>query len=235
LAIAPIPGDHDGARLFGRRALVAIAVFQALHVYPVAGSQLGFASFLLIPAGVIGVVDAIQVAREHLAAVGRIAVIVVPLVLIAGFVTDDRFDPGRVRDAYEAETALGLPGAGWVRGLSPQVSAYRSLTQALRRHCDTFFSIPGLNSFYIFTEEEPPTGFNVGPWMYVLTGDEQRDVVRRLRRVDRLCVLRNDDELAFWQGNRPPPDGPLVRYLEGLTYPVANVANYSVKARPLAG
>lgn len=229
--IAIDPRDHDSSRVFGRRALVALAVFQGLHAYPVAGSQVGFAAFLLIAVGVVGIVDAIVAVQAHIDVVGRFAAIVAPAFLVAGFVTDDRFDPDLVRTVYEAETALDLPGAGWVRGLPLQVIAYGAMTDALRRHCDTFYSLPGLNSFYIFTGISPPNGLNVGPWMYVLDDGEQREIIDQLERLDRVCVLRNDDELRFWQGDRRRPNGPLVRYLESFSVPIARADNYYVRRR----
>src|SRR5262249_5447448 len=47
--------DADPGRT-GKRLLITLATLQALHAYPVAGSQVDFSTFLLIPAGAISLV-----------------------------------------------------------------------------------------------------------------------------------------------------------------------------------
>jgi hypothetical protein len=65
----------------------------------------------------------------------------------------------------------------------------------------------------------------------VLDDNEQRQVIDRLERYERVCVLRNDNEVRFWQGDRRPPRGPLVRYLESFDIPIARIEDYYIRKK----
>ena len=63
----------------------------------------------------------------------------------------------------------------------------------------------------------PPTGMNAGDWMYLLDGEQQQRVVDAVRGVRSLCLLRSDEQLAFWVAPSQTgglPNRPLVRFIE---------------------
>ncbi len=97
---------------------------------------------------------------------------------------------------------LGLPGSRLIR-LQPEiVTKLRAVSEYLRNRCDTFLSLPGLHSYYFWAEKEPPTGFNVGP-MYMLTDHQRGEIVEKLAKVSRPCILINRQVLDFWMKGKP--------------------------------
>ena len=109
---------------------------------------------------------------------------------------------------------LALPGARHLRLPAAQVDTFRWLVDELHRNCTTFFSIPGMNSLYLFAEMEPPTALTTNAWMYLLDAEQQHRVIGRLEAVDRLCVVDHPEGLKFYTRRRPLPTGPLLDYLQ---------------------
>ena len=59
--------------------------------------------------------------------------------------------------SYADSTKFDLPGTGLMR-IDPTVAAnVQQAVKLLRAHCDTFYGVPDLNSFYIFTGLPPVT------------------------------------------------------------------------------
>ena len=52
-------------RAIGRHLLVLMAVLQSLHAYPIAGSQMSWATFLLLPVGATALADAVAWIQER--------------------------------------------------------------------------------------------------------------------------------------------------------------------------
>lgn len=140
------------------------------------------------------------------------------------------------RSLYADNRATSLTGALFVRWPATVVADDESVTRVLSTRCTTFYGLPGLNSFYFFTGEEPPTSLLTTQWMYLMDGPTQRRVVAALRRVPRLCVLYYDPALAFWeQGKDLPTDSPILRYMETGFAPIADIDGYVVLDRSTSG
>jgi hypothetical protein len=90
--------------------------------------------------------------------------------------------------------------------------------------------LPGMNSFYIWTEQEPPTGYNATGWPTLFDDAHQRHVVEDTRSIAGLCLLRNIPLAEGW-GEGKIPDGPLVRYLKKGFKPVAKFGDYELLKR----
>ena len=198
----------------------SLAVLQALHAYPVAGSQLAWSIFLLVPAGAIAVREGQrQLARVLLRrsqGVPAVAAIVwIPLVAFTVWFTRSAYPwlESHV-SLYRQNAPLNLPGAYRLRLVPEQVGSIRNVTAGLKENCSTFVSLPGMNSFYLFTEQEPPTTINQSGWMYVFDEEVQSDIVRKIESVEGLCVLRNEPLVDFWRQGRPLPNRPLVVYIK---------------------
>jgi hypothetical protein len=95
---------------------------------------------------------------------------------------------------YADNSSLGLPGTGLMR-IDPKLAAtLRGVAKQLRAHCDTFYGVPNLNSFYVFSGLPPVTGMVANGGPAGLTAAQQQQVVvalqRKLRARERVCILR---------------------------------------------
>ncbi|HSS03731.1 MAG TPA: hypothetical protein VLK89_00910 [Solirubrobacterales bacterium] len=228
VALIPAPGASP-ATSFARLLLPPLAVLQALHAYPVAGSQLFWASFLLIPVGALCVANGV---RGLSAGLGQgperraaLAFGVLVAVLLTGFVANKtlRVQLRENRAVYDAAIPLDLPGAGSVRAGEPEVDLVRRITASIDANCGSFVMLPGMNSFYFWTDQEPPSGYNATGWPTLFDDDAQRRVIADTRSIEGLCLLRNVPLAQGWGEGIPP--GPLVRYLHRGFEPIAAFDN----------
>jgi hypothetical protein len=206
---------------FLRLLIPALAALQFLHAYPMPGSQIYWGTLLLVVVGGIIVADgAEQLAaaslswRPGVAAWGAIAAVPVALFIVWFCLKPLLTEARAARGAYDAGVSLDLPGARQLRVDPALAQQLEELTAGLRRNCDTFLTIPGMNSLNIFSGEEPPVEM-AGPWPFFLRTDEQREIVESVRDIPRFCVVAKPDLLAFWAGfsGNVVPDRPLVRYM----------------------
>jgi len=242
IAAVPPAGLGEPPRLAAARRLWPIlAALQLLHAYPVAGSQELWSSFLLVPVGFITLTDAARqlaawaqgrgwrsptpAGRFRSTLAGALAITVTGLA--------SRRPLLEARAAYDNGTPLALPGAGRLHLPGEQEATLVWLVGEIRQHCAMFVSVPGLNSLYLWTEQEPPTGLNATSWMYLFPSDLQARIVERIRGVDRLCFVLNPEELASWQQGRPLPRGPLLDFLRHGFAPVGSRADYQIFVRSM--
>jgi hypothetical protein len=216
----------DASISFGRTAICTAGVLSFLEAFPGAGSQRSWACLLLVPVALLCISDGMYMlmirlesttmtgGRRHTysmvswSAVAALALI--PVVVPAARLLSSE------RTQYYSEPSLGLPGAETLRLPSSQVADLRAVTAALKAHCSTFESVPGVNSFYFFTGQSPPTDFNTTQWWKLLGIDEQRATVTSLERAPRPCVLVNLALIFFWNAIGPEPSltskTPLLRF-----------------------
>ena len=142
---------------FALRSLALLAVFQVLVAYPVAGSQIAWATAAMVVPCAIALaagIDQLEVwTRAHVATQVLIAGMVGVVLIVASAAW-----PPTLWQQYTDNTSLNLPGTGLIR-VDPRVAQeLQSITADLRRECDTFYSVPAINSFYTFTGIPPLTG-----------------------------------------------------------------------------
>jgi hypothetical protein len=216
VALIPAPGASP-ATSFARLLLPPLAVLQALHAFPVAGSQLFWASFLQIPVGALcvaggarGLAASLPPGQERRAA---LAFGVLAAVVLTGFVANKtlRVQLRENRAVYDAAVPLDLPGASRVRAGEPEVALMRAISKGIDANCNSLVMLPGMDSFYFWTRQEPPSGFNATGWPTLFDDDAQRHVIEDTRSLEGLCLLRNLPLAEGWGEGIPP--GPLVRYL----------------------
>ncbi|HEY1636359.1 MAG TPA: hypothetical protein VGF64_16495 [Acidimicrobiales bacterium] len=238
---------RDGARpslSFSRTLIASMAVLLTLEGFPVAGSQLAWASLGLIVVGALIIGDGLEtllvraplsqqltptLVTAQLARWGATAsVLALTVLLLAGNV---RQSLASDRALFHAHASLGLPGAQDVHLDASDVANLQQVSRLLRSQCSTFQSLPGLNSFYIFTGQAPPTGLNTTQWMYLLDNPMQQRIVDRLGQIPRLCVLEDADMALHWRvgaGKPLPKDSPLLRYIRDNFAPYKQVGPYVV-------
>ena len=121
VALIPISGGSSSATSFARLLLPPLAVLQALHAFPVAGSQVAWSSFLLAPVaavcvagGVRGLARSVGEPRQlrGLAIAGSIAAVSLSVYLVDLTLRDPlRVSRARLQLAGTAGPAWGLKGS----------------------------------------------------------------------------------------------------------------------------
>lgn len=235
IALVPLAGRDDEDSSFARLLLPLLAVLQALHAFPVAGSQMQWSAFLLIPVGALCVASGVRGLGRALA--GRERRAVAALGLLAGAVAflvivniQLRQPLDEFRANYDALPSLGLPGAEDVHLAPEEVALYHEVSAAIDRNCRSVVMLPGMNSFYFWTEEEPPTGFNATGWTTLFDEGHQREVIEGTDSIKGLCELRNEPLAANWSAGTIP-DNLLVRYLHQGFRPIAKIGDYELLRR----
>jgi hypothetical protein len=233
------PGSrpHSPSRTF----LAFVAVTEFLWVYPVAGDQVAFATFLGVAAAVVAVSDGCSALRglEVGSRYGRArpdrpsraVAVLVTLALLAS--TGSRLFESWYQ--YAHAESLGLPGARRVRVPPWHARDLRSVTHALRRRGATFLTLPGLYSFHLWTGIDPPTGLNISNWVCKLSEEEQGRVIAVASRDPNLGAVYSPEALDAWRSGVEPPEGveeqPLVRYIRASFRPTATFGWYIVMER----
>ncbi len=240
VALIQVPGESDKRIEFARILLPPLAVLQALHAYPVAGSQIQWSAFLQIPVGAICVANGVrglalgltgEVERRGMAVIGAIAATMMALVLVN---TQLRQPLREARAAYNGAVPLDLPGATAVHLSQPEVELYRNVSSAIDTHCRSLVMLPGMNSFYFWTGLEPPTGYNATGWPTLFDEAHQHQVIDETRSIEGLCQLRNTLIAKNW-GNGTVPPGSLVRYLHRGFRPIIRFGEYKLLKREGVG
>ena len=236
IAVLPPAGARESQfKRFLRIFLPALAVAQALQVYPVAGSQMGIAALTFVPVGAICIADGLGVVREWSAARGREGLErfgIVAAVALLAFAVDLGVNaivrPGiNSFDTYRHAKALPFPGATALRLPEEQVQAYEAMVDALHEHgCTDFIGYPNVNSMYLWSGIEPPPPDAPGVWLEALDSEKQQRIVDELRASRRPCAIRSEQRAALWLSGREVPQRPLVRYIFSDFKPVETVGEF---------
>ena len=212
---------------FARALVPALAILQTLHVFPVAGSQTAWAALTLVPLGAICIADGLVqlgVSRIRMQLAGWL-VFLIFAVSWAPTAWRDSYTP------YASNVSLGLPGASLVRVPPNEAVLIRQITQTIRDNCDTYISVPGLDSFYLFGHLQAPTPL---PSRYMWLSDDvphQQALIAAADRINRLCVVENDGLITVWTNGRTV-SGPLDAYIRAGFVPAFSFEkHYSILIR----
>lgn len=186
-----------------------LLVEQYLHAYPIAGSQISWGTFLVMPLAVVGCHEALACLRRHhrpwtkplLVAVGA---------LVCGtvlFMTGTLARLGWTR--YAASEPLDLPGAEDLRLLENHALALRTMAVNASTHGDVLFSLPGLYSFNQWTGQPTPTRANATHWFSLLSPEQQREIIAALDHAQRPVVIVQRGVMDFLQQGGFRFGGPL--------------------------
>jgi len=227
LALLLPRSNNDGER-FGRAFLALSAAFHTSTAYPVAGSQIGWSSVLLIVASYVCLWDGLEEMRSAVAEAPDLnRMIATGFLCLALAVHYDMSTPLAALEAtFENQISLPFEGASSIRMGHSQLATYNWLTQNLKGHCSDFVTLPGYNSLYPWSGMRPPTGYNTGAWMILVNDAEQWKVVKRMRETARPCAVYHPSGNAWT--TQPLQGRPLVDYIMQLT-PVASHAGYEIR------
>ena len=234
-----------------RVLLPALALLGALHAYPVFGSQAGLSAVAFVPVGALVLADGLgelEASSTTWAGVRGVQLASVVTVALAALIVKAGAQSGvqptfRAHKDWAEGQALPFYGASRIRLPAAVTSTYAGVVDQLRRRCDSFVTLPGMNSFYLWTGMDPPSTLNATSWMYLLDGAQQQRVVNAARGEKRLCALRNDRVLDFWVNQGPPPKRltdpnplpgrPLYRFITEEFRTVTTIGDYQIMVRKL--
>jgi hypothetical protein len=241
--IAAIPSTRDDGSLQGRFARVLIpslAVLQALMAYPVAGTQVMFGSLLFLVCGAIcfadgwsdleawgaarGARDGSLAPRTIMGALATALAIVFTLQYVAR--------PLEISgNAYAANQRLPIAGATLMRLPAGQVGVFKQITTLLQAHCRSVITLPGMFSFNLWSKLPAPSGLMDEPFWDQLSRSQERSALASSMSTPGLCAVRNDQLAANWNAGKPPPQVPLVTFIERDFTPIAQYEGYVVSVR----
>ncbi len=233
VALVPIhPASREPARFdeqAARRVLCCICAPMLLQAYPVAGSQVNWATLLLIPVYAWCLSDALRavapwdrrkprpgndagdgaiapVLRPTSAAwIGsrrRLGALLATVSLLVAYPTLWLRLP-RLSAEFAQGVSLELPGSRLIRLSAERVSLYRSLTAYLAQESYGFVTYPGFHSLHFWTGIDPPTRLNVTMWD-VFSDAQQTRIAESLGRLQRpKIVLLRDHYLLRWRQQDP--------------------------------
>jgi hypothetical protein len=205
--------DNDSAAPM-RAWLGLLVITQALHAYPVAGSQISWGTFLWVPLAACGMSDVVSgIAEQARAGVSRVTqwgvAGVVTVLTLASAVPI----VSMVATRLPRSDALALPGAESIFLPHSFTSTIRILSLNAAVHAEPLFSLPGMLSFHQWTGVEPPTTRNTTHWFTLLSVDDQEKIRERLAASPRSCVIVQRTIYDFLVDGGIATESPLTQWL----------------------
>ena len=95
-----------------------------------------------------------------------------------------------------------------------QLARMKSVVNTIKENGDAFLTLPGMNSYYLWTGMSPPTDANVTNWM-LLSNQQQRENFAALQASRRPCVFFDIETARFWnKAIRNAQQAPLVTLVD---------------------
>jgi hypothetical protein len=189
--------------------IAVLLVLQSLQAYPIAGSQVSWGTFLIVPLATIAMKDVWDSTAMPLRIMRPIAVC-----LIAMMTT--RIVVGGLKKFNDGEW-LGLAGARYLSLPIKSVLRFRTLSENVHVHADQLFSIPGSFSFNLWTGVPTPTLANATLWNKMLSSDAQSAIIARLEDDQQAVIIRRGGEVF---------NGELGAYIDHNFEPAFGVDDY---------
>jgi hypothetical protein len=230
--VALTPDGARSAPTAGRSILAMVAVYQTLQAYPVAGSQLAFATFLMIPIAFICAHDAWAMLRGHLAGNATLSLAFQVVFALAGVVFyRPVLHPLAWRGAYDAGHELRLTGAGRLRLPSADIARFHWLSATVAANCDALLTVPGLYSLNAWSGVRPVNGRNATTWMTLFSAAEQDSIWQAVDSSSRPCAVYNPQLTVNWLLGRGFERLPVSGALAARFQPVAKADGYQFMMR----
>jgi hypothetical protein len=208
----------------------ALVVLESLQAYPVAGTQQSLASLGLVPLGAVILSDGIRRLRHASAFHPAVALWVAPAALLINIAGFSLF--GLVAIAgFRSASPLGLPGAESVRMPAQKGAQVRALVASVDRDCSSFITFPGMNSFYIWTAQDPPAELSSEVWWLALNSEEQQSLLLQLEGRQHLCVVTNQRVIDMWAAGRQVPKRPLIAFIDREFVSAGSYGDYELLVR----
>lgn len=188
-----------------------LLVLQFLHAYPVAGSQIAWGTFLIVPLMALGLHDTQLFVARHGRPLRAAVIGWAALALAVGAVSRLALIGW---DRYAGSRPLGLPGAEDVRLPEAPASATRLMVLNATAHADVLLTLPGMFSFNQWSGLPTPTRANTTHWFSLLSPAQQDEIIAALARSERPVFIAQGYVLNFLKDSKIPVRGPLHDYLQ---------------------
>jgi hypothetical protein len=228
LFIVPLETTRaDRPRMLAVWCAALLAMPQVLHAFPVAGSQMGWGTFMLVPLFLTGLFEAATALALDWSSRMRWAPRVVGLGLLAinAYQAGLLVKNGWMR--YHTSRPLDLPGAEDIRLDGPSRLALRTLTLNASIHTDVLFSQPGMFSYNIWSGAPPPTPRNATHWFWLLDKETQGLISARLAATPRRAVITNQPLDEFLVKINVPTAGPLREHIASNYQPLFTIPDFT--------
>lgn len=218
-----LPLQSDEPRVTALRAWLGwVFVWQTLHAFPVAGSQVAWGSLLGAPLLVIGAHEAVAVLAGGRAWMARITAAILLAASLPAVVQ-------LLRTGWlyrSASTELGLPGAEQLRVPANIANSLRAMSRNAQLHGGLLFSHPGMFSLNLWSGRPTPTAANVTLWSTLLTSAQQEEIRARLAADPRAVIVGQEYVLNYLIAQGFAPHGPLNDHLVRHFAPAFRVDTY---------
>lgn len=209
-----------------------VALPQVLHSFPVAGSQLAWATFLCVPLLIAGWWDVgralpalFPAAGRRIAATGACllgfaASVVLGLLAYTGWTR------------YAESRPLNLPGAEDIRVTGETRQMLRLLTLNASIHADLLITRQGMYSYNIWSGVPTPTAQNATHWFWLLDEKAQREIIDRLAATPRTALIVAHPLDAFMVKHNIPMAGPLQDFVTTHYRPLFRYNDFTFEVPP---
>jgi hypothetical protein len=227
--VLPLREDDRGADL--RAWLALLLLPQALHAFPVAGSQISWGTFLWIPLAAIGCWDAYDALRDRLGSRASAwgTAFAAPAALLISLSLSSFVLMGFRR--HNEGDRLGLPGAGQLVLPESFSSTLRLLSTNALLHADTLFSLPGMYSFNLWTGLPTPTLANATHWFTLLPRQKQDAIQAALEASPRACLIVQREVYDFLVRRGVATESALTLYLKSNYAPAFHLGSHEFWVR----
>lgn len=228
LFVFPLGGDD--ATQPARSWLALLLIPQALHAYPVAGSQIAWGTFLWVPLAVIASHDAYRWCASKSVFLQRgVAAAAVALGIGMTVRCGQSAQLGLVRMRDSAP--LHLPRANALLPPESLATVFRMLSRNAVIHSDVLFTTPGMLSFNLWTDLPTPTTLNATHWFTLLSAPQQEAIRAKLEASPRSCLIVQRDVLNFIVRSGIQTETPLMKWLNENYAPAFKLQTYEFWVR----
>ncbi len=225
--LLPLARSAANDRLIAAQGVAWVALPQILHAFPVAGSQLAWATFLCVPVFVAGLLETGAALTERWGHAGRTVArgTAALALLVAVFLLGLMGHTGWQR--YTHSRPLDLPGAGDIRLDGKTRQAFRLLHLNAMIHADLLFSRQGMFSHNLWSGLPTPTAQNATHWFWLLNATQQQAIIDRLADTPRTALITSQSLDEFMVRENIPFGGPLQDFVRGHYRPLFRYADFT--------
>jgi hypothetical protein len=231
--------EAESIELFPRVLLCLSSVWQGIQAYPVGGTQVAVGTFLAVAVYSLSLHDGVSEVASLFSDQALWTKLftrrsgafqaVLSGFLLSLFTAQWIMPLARWRE-YFAQPPMDLSGARWIRADPFQANNYVMLTRHLARECDTFITIPGLNSLYFWTGKRPPTYIALCGEGLTASEGQQTRVVDGLKSAKQPLIVLWQSKWSSEARLRKDEEGPLLRFIHNECRQIDTIGPYLILA-----